>query len=182
MLRRRRLFRPNPLGPDLMTTLIQANQLQAEGKPLEAARLFAQLATAMQARQHPHRAANLYTRAAHAYADARDAEHALACARQALQLFAQTRMARRAAAFHANITRKMTGLGMTAAASDLEREFGAQIAALPAEPQPATPLRHDLLPTHCPKCGAPVHTEDATWVDDRTLECEYCGAYIRSES
>jgi len=59
MFRRRRPLRPKALGPDLIARLAQANQLQAQGKALEAARLFAQLANGMQARQHPRRAANL---------------------------------------------------------------------------------------------------------------------------
>jgi hypothetical protein len=180
MFRRRRMFQANPLAADQVAILVKANQLLTQGKPLDAGPLFASVAQAMQVSHHPRRAANLFTRAAHAYTDGKDAEHALTYARQALNLFAQTRMARRASTFYANVTRKMTNLGMNATANELEQEFGAQIAALPMEPQSATPARHGLLPTDCPKCGAPVHSEDITWVDEVTAECEYCGMLIRS--
>lgn len=181
MFRRRRPFRPRALGPDLMARLAQANQLQAQGKALEAARLFAQLANGMQARQHPRRAANLYARAAHASADGNDEPSALLYSRQALTLFTQVQMPARASAFYTNITRKMHNQGMQAQAETLQEEFGEKLPAIPAPTPTGSRSTRPLLPTNCPKCGARVHTEDATWVDDRTVECEYCGSLIRSE-
>ncbi len=177
MFPRRRLFRANPLAAEQLAILVQANQLLAQGRPLEAAPRFAQVAQAMQSSGHPRRAANLYARAAHAYADGDDGANALANAKEALQLFNQANMPSRLATFYANITRKMSSHGMTTAVDELERGYGSRMAP-PAVP----PHRlHAVLPTNCPKCGAPVHTEDATWVDENTLECEYCGALIRSE-
>jgi hypothetical protein len=48
-------------------------------------------------------------------------------------------------------------------------------------PQQGKHPRRGLLPTSCPKCGAPVHSEDIDWVDENTAECEYCGTLIRTE-
>jgi hypothetical protein len=53
----------------LMEQLAEANEYVAQGKPLQAGPLFVQVAEAMQASNHPRRAANLHTRAAHAFVD-----------------------------------------------------------------------------------------------------------------
>ncbi len=181
MFRRRQMMQANPLNAGQLAVLVQANQLVSKGKPLQAAALFVQVAQAMQASNHPRRAANLYTRAAHAFADGNEGPSALNYSRQALALFIEYNMPVRARTFFTNITRKLGDKGMNGAAEALQREFGAQIAALPAALRPAAQPQHGLLPTNCPKCGAPVHSEDATWVDESTVECEYCGALLRAE-
>jgi len=181
MFPRRRISQANPLNPDQMATLVKANQWVAQGKPLEAGPLFAQVASAMQASNHPRRAANLFTRAAHAFVDGNRGQVGLGYARAAISLFLQTQMIGRAASFYTNITRKMAAKGMNNALGELQKEFGAHITNLPTKPLSMPPLRRKLLPTSCPKCGAPVHMEDIIWVDEATAECEFCGSLIRSE-
>jgi hypothetical protein len=95
----------NLLNSEQMTLLVKANQLLADGKPAEAAPLFTQLAMALETQQHPRRAANLYARAAHAFADSHDEQGTLAQARKALTLFLQYQMTQRAPVFFANILR-----------------------------------------------------------------------------
>ncbi len=182
MFRRPYMLRANPINQEQLSMLVQANQLLSQGKPLDAAPLFAQLAQAMQAGNHPRRAANLFTRAAHSYADGNDASTALTYSRQALALFLQYKMFARAKTFYTNITRKLSNHAMKQAVESLQSDFGTQIAALPVAvgPQTAAKTRHALLPTNCPKCGAPIHSEDSTWVDENTIECGYCGSLIRS--
>ena len=181
MFRRRRMMQANALSQEQMTQLIQANRLMAEGKPLEAGALFAQVAQAMQQGNYPRRAANLYARAAHAFADGNRGQESLGYARAALGLFIQAQMLPRASVFYSNITRKLNAKGMQAAAGELQAEFGARMAGLPAMPAQASPTAHGLLPTTCPQCGAPVHGDEVSWVDDRTAECEFCGALLRSD-
>lgn len=181
MFRRRRFIRPNPLNPDQMATLVRANRLVSEGRPLEAGPLFALVAEALQQSRHPRRAANLYARASHSFADGNDEQATLKYARQALSLFAQTKMVPRQAAFYTNITRKLSTKGMAKAAAELQGEFGDQVAALPARLRLAPQPRHGLLPTTCPKCGAPMHADALEWVDEHTVECVYCGTLIREE-
>ncbi len=177
---RRQRFIAGALGPAQMNILERANQLLANGKPAEAAPLFAQLAGATEAGGHPRLAANLHARAAHAYADGGDGSSALVQARSALNLFLEYRMMRRAPVFYANITRKLNDRGMTAAANHLLQEFGSQVSALPANPAAGQP-HHGTLPTHCPNCGAPVRGDEVEWVDANTAECDYCGSPIRAE-
>jgi len=172
-------FQPNPLPPAQMQTLSRANQLLANGQPLQAAPLFAELADQLQASNHPRRAANLHAQAAHAFADGQDGPNALAQARLALSLFLQYQMVRRTPVFYANITRKLNAKGMKDAADALMNEFGSKVGSTPAAIAP--PAGHGRLPTNCPKCGAPVHGDEAEWVDASTAECVYCGSLIRPE-
>jgi hypothetical protein len=163
------------LGPAQLEMLAQANQLLNNQQPGEAAPLFARLAGELQASQHPRRAANLHARAAHAFAGAHAGPAALTQARAALDLFLQFKMAYRAAMFYTNITRKLTNDGMLPAANHLQQDYGSRIQAVPAANAP-----RGLLPTNCPKCGAPVHGDDANWVDANTAECDYCGSLLRA--
>jgi hypothetical protein len=173
-------FQANPLRPALMQTLNQANRFVANGQPGQAAPLFADVAGEMEATQHPRRAANLHAQAAHAYADSHNPQAALAQARAALTLFIQYQMVQRTPVFYTNITRKLTNNGMPNAAAALEKEFGSRVGAVPA-PVSLAAGQHGRLPTNCSKCGAPIHADEATWVDANTVECDYCGSLIRSE-
>jgi hypothetical protein len=177
---RNQAMKPDPLDPGQLQLLTQANQLVAGGQPAQAAPLFARLAGVMETSNHQRRAANLHAQAAHAYADSQAEQSALAHARSAMSLFVQYQMVRRTPVFYANITRKLNAHGMQAAAQVLAKEFGAQVGALPAS-APAGSQAHGNLPTNCPKCGAPLHSSEASWVDAVTAECDYCGAMIRAE-
>ncbi len=170
---------PAPLGSAQMQLLSQANQLMAGGQPAQAAPLFARLAGAMETSNHPRRAANLHAQAAHAYADSQAEQSALAHARSALNLFIQYQMVQRTPVFYANITRKLANRGMKSSADALMQEFGARVGAIPAAAPSANPPRGNL-PTNCPQCGAPLHGGEATWIDQITAECAYCGASIRT--
>ena len=166
-----------PLDPPHRQIQIQANQLVAHGKPGQAAPLFAKLAE-VESIDHPRRAANLHAQAAHAFADNQQGPAALIQARAALHLFLKYKMIERTPVFFANITRKLNNKGMKNAADALISEFGSRITVIPVAAAPAA-QKHGVLPTNCPKCGAPVHGERAKWVDANTAECEYCGSLIR---
>jgi hypothetical protein len=166
------------LGPAQMELLHQANQFLASGQPDQAAPLFARLAGTMESEKHPRRAANLHAQASNAYADSQAEQSALAHARSALTLFIQYQMVQRTPVFYANITHKLTNHGMKASADTLVREFGPVLGGLPVPTQPAA-VQHASLPTNCPKCGAPLNSSEATWINSNTAECAYCGAGIR---
>ena len=168
-----------PLDPPHRQTQIQANQLLTQGKPGQAAPLFAKLAE-VESANHPRRAANLHAQAAHAFADNQQGPAALIQARAALRLFLKYQMNQRTPMFYANITRKLNNKGMKNAADTLISEFGSRITALPA-PVSSIVQKHGIIPTNCPKCGAPVHGDQAKWVDSNTAECQYCGSLVRSE-
>ena len=171
---------PNSLGPLQLQTLNQANQFVANGQPAQAAPLFEKLAGKMEATNHPRRAANLHAQAAHAYADSQNEQAALDHARAALNLFLQYQMVRRTPIFYANMTRKLTNKGMKNASEALAKEFSSRVGPMP---EPVTPPagQRGRLPTNCSKCGAPIHGDEANWIDASTVECDYCGSLIRPE-
>jgi hypothetical protein len=170
----------NPLAAEMMQILNQANRLAANGQPGQGGQLFAQVADEMEASNHPRRAANLHAQAAHAYADSHNPQAVLAQARLALNLFIQNQMVWRTPVFYAKITRKLNNHGMPEAAEVLTQEFSGRVGGMPAPRQRAAG-RGGSLPTNCSKCGAPILADELTWVDDRTIECNYCGALIRAE-
>ncbi|MGA2503035.1 MAG: hypothetical protein ABSG01_02980 [Anaerolineales bacterium] len=177
---RRAAFQASTINPVQMQSLTNANQLVASGHPGQAAPLFANLAQEMEIAAHPRRAANLHAQAAHAYADSQNEQAALDQARRALNLFIQCKMINRFPVFYTNITRKLTNKGMKSASETLMSEFGSKIGPMSANQTPSLP-HQGQLPTNCSKCGAPIHKNDANWVDDQTIECDFCGSLIRSE-
>lgn len=53
----------------------------------------------------------------------------------------------------------------------------------PAQPAvPSTPAavthRFDLLPTNCPRCGAPLHGADVKWTSAQSADCPFCGSHL----
>ncbi len=178
MFRRNRLQRGR-LEEAFLARLVEANRLLAAGQAAQAAPLFAQLAQALEASNHPRRAANLHARAAHAFADAAAlAGHegaALDHAHRALYLFQQHAMAQRFAQFYGNINRHFQARGMGSASATLQREFG-----LPVELAPAPAQATARLPGSCPKCGAPVRSDEVDWIDTSSAECPYCGAVLQA--
>jgi hypothetical protein len=171
------------LTPSQRQTLEQAEHLLSNGQPGEAARLFAKLAEGLVFSNRSRRAANLHAQAAQAFADSHNETAALTQARAALTLFRQNRMVERMPIFYANIRRKLTGLGMQNAAETLANEFASKLPKPTPAPQatPAMPpaVQSARLPTNCPKCGAPIRSSEAHWIDANMAECGYCGTLIR---
>jgi len=179
MFRRNRpAMQASVLSASQIEVLAKANQMVANSDPADAAPLYAELARELDG-SRPRPAANLHARAAHAYADAGNEQLALAQARAALTMFIQYRMINRTPVFFANITRKFNNKGMKNSAGALQSEFGNRVGQLPPQPAPGS-VKRGALPTNCPKCGAPVHSEEATWVDNQTAECDYCGTLLRT--
>ncbi|NMB59720.1 MAG: hypothetical protein GYA12_11155 [Chloroflexi bacterium] len=48
---------------------------------------------------------------------------------------------------------------------------------LKSEPAP-TYHRTDLLPTNCPRCGAPTRGHDTHWTGPQSANCSYCGSSL----
>lgn len=171
------------LGPEQINALSQANQLRASGQFEQAAMLFAQLAAGMENSGHPRRAANFHAQAAHSFADAAEPVRSLAHARRALDLFLQYQMVRRIPVFYANIVRHLRNKGLTAAANQVEQEYAAKVSPFPLPVQPVQSAQagsRPSLPSSCPKCGAPVRSDEIEWIDDRSAECIYCGTTLQA--
>jgi hypothetical protein len=169
------------LGPVEMAQLQNANRLMASGQPDKAAPIFLQLARELQATQHPRKAANMHAQASHAFADAKEETQALQQAQVALRFFVRLQMLPRAAHFYGNIQNKMKQKGMSASALELDKEFGSVLANVPARPVGNVQQGTRHLPTSCPKCGAPLRTDEVEWVDEMTASCSFCGSVVAKE-
>lgn len=44
--------------------------------------------------------------------------------------------------------------------------------------QASQPIPGSRLPADCPRCGAPVRSDEVEWIDDTSVECAYCGGVI----
>jgi hypothetical protein len=63
------------------------------------------------------------------------------------------------------------------AKEDAAAAFGN--TAFPGVQTPAAPARRaDLLPTNCPRCGAPTRGHEVTWTGERSADCPFCGANL----
>jgi hypothetical protein len=172
----------NVLTPAQNATLKQAVQLIGDGKAGEAAPIFARLAQETGAANHPRVSANLHAQAAHAYADSQNEAQTLIHARSALALFIQFRMIGRTPRFYSNITRKLRAQGMGSAADELQKEFSGQPGIFyVTQPNVPTSTR-GRLPPACTQCGAPLRSNELEWIDDHTVECDYCGALIQTQT
>lgn len=167
------------LGPVEMAQLQDANRLMAKGEPAKAAVIFVRLAQELQSTQHPRKSANFHAQAAHAFADAGNEDAALQQAQVALRFFLRLGMNMRAPHFFTNIRNKFKQQGMEKSATTLETEFGDRVSSLPKVPGGPTPVQRHL-PTSCPKCGAPLRSDEVEWVDQATVACSYCGTLISS--
>ena len=176
----RRRWQQAIMTNEQLALLNQANQLQTSGQFGQAAPLFARLAQEMANSNHPRRSANLHAQAAHCYADSGDATNALSHARAALNLFIQYQMVERTPRFYTNITNKFHARGMDQAAASLQAEFSGKIGVIPATPQSVQPKPRGHLPGACPKCGAPVRSDDVDWIDEVSAECPYCGIVLET--
>jgi len=172
-----------PLTVEQSSSLAEAKRLMDKDDPAAAAPLYAHLAKQMEFSNQPQRAANMHALAAQAFTGALDRTAALIHARMALELFIGHKMNQRAPFFYNSILKELNKQGLASVAQTLQDEFGRKIALLPGPTEPAAHEPHKdvepQLPTNCPNCGAPLHPERLTWVNQRTAECEYCGSLIR---
>ena len=183
MLRRgqMRFSAAQALGPVEMAQLQNANRLMASSQPEKAAPIYLQLARELQATQHPRKAANMHALASRAFTDAKEEAQALQQAQVALRFFVRLQMLPRAAQFFGNIRIKMNQNGMPASAKELEKEFGSVLAQIPSQPMGGAQHGLHHLPTSCPKCGAPLRSDEVEWVDAMTASCSFCGSIVAKE-
>ena len=52
-------------------------------------------------------------------------------------------------------------------------------ASIPVPPTPiSNPQRLDILPSNCPRCGAPVRSNEVKWTGSHSAACSYCGSTL----
>jgi len=58
---------------------------------------------------------------------------------------------------------------------------GGDQAGAPALASPSIPVsehRAELLPTNCPRCGAPTRGSEVKWTGPQSADCPFCGANL----
>ncbi len=187
MFRRRRALGRRGLGSRLIgepvpPQLIEANRRFEMGDYAVAAGQYEQLADA--AARRPHIAAHLLIEAGRARLLAGQTQPAVALFRRGLGILAEHRRwlaLRRQAERVARILRER---GDPLHADEITAWLRGQPvpAQEPTAPAPGpSASKPPRLPLHCPSCGGPVDPRDVEWVDEGTVECNYCGGMIRAE-
>jgi hypothetical protein len=185
--RRGQLFgRPNnPFQAAALQSLIQANQLLAEGRPAQAAAIFLQVAEAAGSRGNMRRAAHLQLQAARALARVPDGAGALQHAQEGLKLFLAAGLTGQAAQAYARILAALRERGLSVEADQLQRAMAASLGAVPATTITAPVAVR--LPAQCPQCSGPIRPDEVEWMQaagadsQPAAECPYCGSAIYPE-
>ncbi len=186
MFRRRRVRRglvSRMVGEPVPPQLIEANRRFEMGDYAVAAGQYEQLADA--AARRPRIAAHLLIQAGRARLLAGQTQPAVALFRRGLGILAEHRrwLALRRQADR--VVQFLRERGDTLHADEIAAWLRGQ--PVPAQEQPPQPAsgpsssKPPRLPLHCPSCGGPVDPRDVEWVDQVTVECNYCGGMIRAE-
>ena len=175
-----RPIRPIQVG-SIPPALQRANQLMASGQYAEAAGNFEQLAAVALARNGP-RAPWFFLQAGHARLLANQVTEGMAHIQQGLAILAERGRFQRL--YHAGMrfVDELKRRGLNSEAQQIEDTLKA---SLPAGfmPIPGTGVGKSkpILPTNCPGCGGPIHSDEVEWEDELTAECPYCGNGIRAQ-
>jgi len=187
--RRGQIFgRPaNPFQAAALQSLERANQLIIDGRPGQAAAIFAQLAETVEGRGNLRRAAHLHLQATRALMRVPDGAGALLHAQKGLQLFQAAGLAGQARLAYGRILTDLQAGGLTTETDQLQRAMASTLGAAPAaaaEPAPSATMR---LPPQCPQCSGPIRPDEVEWLQapgvasQPAAECPYCGSPIYPE-
>ena len=192
IFRSRRPRRPlRPRGP--LQSLNRAQRLFEAGQYQEAAPIFERLAEGAAERGMWSRAGDLALQAARCHLEAGQVEMALQRGKQALRLYGRGGLIGKVPSILPRMVQALENRGYHAQAQTLRAEVEARLADLPPERR-AAPLgpagRWPVfqrpgrapreLPAQCPSCGAPVRSDEVTWLDQTSAECPYCGSVLKA--
>lgn len=196
-MRRRRPFPPRfprparPFGPPLPDRqvpplLIKANQLYQQGKYEEAARLFNDLADRAGSRGNP-KAPLLYVQTGKSYILAGNNSIGYEILLKGFGILVQQQRWHDLQRMGYRIISDLRQQGIEDVAKQienwLEKNLVVQDSTSKISPDPDNfQKKRAILPLSCLSCGAAVYPDEVTWVDEITVECNYCGNLIRGES
>ncbi len=172
---------PRPDDPDIPPALKHAHELMQFGNYSEAAPVFEQLASSAERRGGP-RAPFLFIQAARARLNLDQNAVGVGHLRHGLELFATSRRFTQLYRAGNRAISELKALGLEKEAREIATFVQNNIPAIAESPTQRIPDRTKLtLPTHCPSCGGPVHSNEVEWIDSRFVECSFCGSPIRAE-
>ena len=157
--------------------VMRANRLLQSGRFDQAAVEYFQLANKLERIGKPRQSANMHAQAALAWAKAGNEERALNQANIALRQFTLLRMQRRIYELKTEFEETLHP-GKTPSPVPLAPD--PKFTASPVTSSPGATQQRGKLPAVCPKCGAPVRSDEVEWVDNSSAECDFCGTIIQS--
>ena len=177
----RRMFRRERrkgFAPDIPPILQEANMAFEKGEYGRAAERYDKLARVADARGGP-RAPLLLLQAGRARVYAGQASLGLPSIKRGLELLTERGQLNRVYQAGTKAIAELKERGLEDEATSIEIYLGI---VLPKNFLAQPEVKHPILPTHCPSCGAPLHTNEVEWLDNITAECGYCGSPAREEN
>ena len=176
----RRMFRRDRrkgFAPNIPPILQEANMAFEKGEYGRAAERYEKIARVAEARGGP-RSPILHLQAGRARVYAQQIELGMPSLKHGLQLLAEHNQLPRLHQLGIRIIAELKERGLEDEATDIDILLKTLLPeSFSLEPAPQRPT----LPTHCPSCGVPLHTDEMDWLDDITAECAYCGSPVREE-
>ena len=157
--------------------LRRANQLMENENHAETALAFAKLAQRTEVRRGA-RAPIFHLRAGRAYILAGDIEKGMRYLKRGLTMMAVKRQWEPLQRFGQRTVDELKELGHKKEAQEIA-DYLEKV--LPEKPRAKREESRPSLPTQCPSCGAPIHSDEITWIDQETAECAFCGNPVRGE-
>ena len=163
------------MQPNVPPMLRRAHELMSAGNYAAAAEAFETLARAGEARSHP-KTGQMFLQAGRARLLAGQAA-GFAHLKRGLTLMADRPL--QAQKVGERVVAELDERGMSAEAQEI-RQWLASRSPVQNDARRGDAAR-PILPTKCPECGGAVRADEADWIDDVTVECDYCGSPIRAE-
>jgi DNA-directed RNA polymerase subunit RPC12/RpoP len=155
--------------------LRQAHRLLENGKHLQAALLFQELAKRAEDLKIP-RASLLYLQAGRALILGNRLEAGLEQLRHAFSLMAAGESYFRLESLGERTLQELSRLGHDQAAEELKAELERMLPE-PTSQETAS-VEAEFLPGKCEQCGATLHPDEVERLSDGSLACAYCGSRV----
>ncbi len=156
----------------------RASTLFEQKNYADAARSLEKISQRTDARRSS-RAAVTHLRTGRAYLYAKNLKTGLSHTRKGLMLLAAKKQWGAMNRFGRRAIDDLNKLGYPQAAQEIESYL---IRYTPEGEREEKTEARPVLPTECPACGAPVHSQELRWLDEQTAECLFCGTAIRGEA
>lgn len=171
--------RRKSFAPAIPPILQEANLAFDKGEFGRAAELFERIAEGADARGGP-RAPFLHLQAGHARLLAGQVKLGLPSLQRGLELFAQRKRFQRLQQAGQRVIMELDERGLKREAAEIEAWLKTILSSMPAMEIQIAPTTGNILPTHCPQCGAGLRPDEVEWLDEVTAGCAYCGSPVHN--
>lgn len=157
--------------------LRRANQLSEQGDHLNAAVIFERLANKALDRGMLRQGPMLLLQAAQAYILAEEIDKGIDLSKQGFGYLAEAQRWEKIRILGTRAVSTLTDAGYKTEAEDMNKWLDQLMSAGNSKFGNAN-LQKGKLPAKCPYCGAPIRSDEVSWIDNNTAECVYCGSAV----